>query len=238
VRGKFASAAATALENYDPAQPPSSVLVQAITDQLNLLLDDTALYAQALTAGIPLSLELQKLASQSPTPQERQKLNRLVFEQAFGADLADCAIATPDAQVSLSRTTVLGPVFTHRLSSSDCTLNDFASAEDAQSGCIRFSAYASGSRIHQPYECVEIERHAPLFTSRRFGQPGYAQLALNADRQVLSGPPSPSIRAGAQDGSEMGAFCRDKNPIKERGLRLKLDEFMPVGLTPVLVYVT
>jgi len=46
------------------------------------------------------------------------------------------------------------------------------------------------------------------------------------------------ISAGAEDGSEMGAFARDKNPIKERGLLIKYQEFMPAGLVPVIVYVT
>ena len=36
----------------------------------------------------------------------------------------------------------------------------------------------------------------------------------------------------------MGAFSLEKNPVKERGLRIKLSEFMPIGLTPVLIFVT
>ena len=53
-----------------------------------------------------------------------------------------------------------------------------------------------------------------------------------------SPPVDPSIGAGAEDGSEMGAFWRDKNPIKERSLLIKYQEYMPIGLTPVLIYVT
>jgi hypothetical protein len=33
----------------------------------------------------------------------------------------------------------------------------------------------------------------------------------------------------------MGAFCRDAAAVKERSLEIKLDEFLPVGLTPVLI---
>jgi hypothetical protein len=36
----------------------------------------------------------------------------------------------------------------------------------------------------------------------------------------------------------MGVFAREKGPIKERSLRIKYAEFMPLGLTPVLIYVT
>ena len=84
---------------------------------------------------------------------------------------------------------------------------------------------------------------AGLFTSTDFGQPGYAQLLPTADAVILPAPPPappapPTILAGAQDGSEMGAFAREMNPIKERGLLIKYQEFMPAGLVPVLVYVT
>ena len=55
---------------------------------------------------------------------------------------------------------------------------------------------------------------------------------------VASPTPSNTMSAGAVDGSEMGAFARDKNPIKERGLLLKYQEYMPAGLVPVIVHVT
>jgi hypothetical protein len=42
----------------------------------------------------------------------------------------------------------------------------------------------------------------------------------------------------AEDGAEMGAFWRDKNSIKERSLLIKYQEYMPIGLAPVLIYVT
>ena len=88
----------------------------------------------------------------------------------------------------------------------------------------------------------KLETGWALFTSTDFGQPGYCQLLPTADAAILPPTPAPpappTIRAGAQDGSEMGAFARDMNPIKERGLLIKYQEFMPAGLVPVLVYVT
>ena len=36
----------------------------------------------------------------------------------------------------------------------------------------------------------------------------------------------------------MGAFCADLNPVKEQGLLAKYAEYMPLGLTPVIVHVT
>ena len=85
---------------------------------------------------------------------------------------------------------------------------------------------------------MAIREQAAIFVSRRFGDPGYAQLVPLADREIVSGEPGASVLAGAQNGAEMGAFARELNPIKERGLRIKLKEFMPIGLTPVLINVT
>jgi hypothetical protein len=74
-----------------------------------------------------------------------------------------------------------------------------------------------------------IDRRQALFSSVSFGDPGYAQL--------VDGVPT-AITEGADDGSEMGAFSREKNGIKERALQLKLREYMPVGLAPIVIHAT
>ena len=43
---------------------------------------------------------------------------------------------------------------------------------------------------------------------------------------------------GAEDGSEMGVFCHVKQPQRESNLRIRLDEYLPVGLDAGIVYVT
>ena len=47
-----------------------------------------------------------------------------------------------------------------------------------------------------------------------------------------------TITTGAETGSEMGAFSSGLAPIKEQGLLFKYAEYMPLGLTPVIVHVT
>jgi hypothetical protein len=71
-----------------------------------------------------------------------------------------------------------------------------------------------------------------------FGDPGYGQLLETADRAIAASAPNVSISAGAESGSEMGAFSNQLATIKERGLLTKYAEFMPLGLTPVVVHVT
>jgi hypothetical protein len=157
----------------------------------------------------------------------------------------------------LSRITVLGRAFVHRIEASESILNDFTVVEDAQHGCVRFSAWSAGSQVPRQYESVKISAQSPIFTSSEFGDPGYAQLLASADQSILpaassqsSGSMQPccqsaatatdgsSILQGAQDGSEMGAFAREKNPIKENSISIKYREYMPLGLAPVLIRVT
>jgi hypothetical protein len=150
----------------------------------------------------------------------------------------EAAIALSSGQVQLARCTVLGSAILHQLEASECILNDVVTVENYQQGCVRFSAWATGSVLPRPYESVEIVPQAPLFTSRRFGQPGYGQLQLGADAAIIAAQVGASITTGAEDGSEIGAFAREKNPIKERSLRIKYEEYMPLGLIPVLIYET
>lgn len=129
-----------------------------------------------------------------------------------------------------------------------------------QAGCVRFSYVPPGSRTPRRYRCqpeLEIatrveaaeqkkgakltpaERQAirdavvgwlvPTFTSDDYGQPAYAQHHLACPRQ---------IKTGAEDGSEMGAFCHLKQPQREANLRLRLEEYLPFGLEPGILYVT
>ncbi len=113
---------------------------------------------------------------------------------------------------------------------------DLAEVDDTQDGCVRFTAWADGSSLPRKYESVRIRQRAPLFTTTDFGQPGYCQLLPHSSTTrscpAASSPqPAEHNSAGASDGSEMGAFARDKNPIKERALCLiKFQEYMPAGL--------
>jgi hypothetical protein len=159
------------------------------------------------------------------------------------AALADLALGFTDGDIDLSRCTVLGRVVVHRLQASECILDDLVEVDDTQHGCVRFTACSVGSVVPRQYESVQIAQGASLFTSTDFGQPGYGQLLPTVDAAIIpaAGPASPAvptIAAGAQNGSEMGAFASDLNPIKVRGLLIKYQEYMPAGLVPVLIYVT
>lgn len=169
--------------------------------------------------------------------------NSIVQAIPTSPGLAEAALALADGSVSLSRCTMLGQIAVHRLEASECILQQLAQVDDAQNGCVRFTAWADGSVLPRKFESVRIPQGAALFTNVDFGAPGYGQLLPLADEAILppatpDGAPQNTISEGASDGAEMGAYARDKNPIKARALLIKFDEFMPAGLVPVVIPVT
>ncbi len=137
------------------------------------------------------------------------------------------ALDLREGRTLLNRTTVFGPVKVHRLEASEAIITGKAEVTDTQHGCFRFSAAPAASRLPRPYESLLFPRLAEhWFTSRLFGHPGYAQLSDTAP---------PAIARGAENGAEMGAFCRLLNPVKMDGLKAKIDEYMPFGLIPIFI---
>ncbi|MGZ5441114.1 MAG: hypothetical protein ACXW5U_05115 [Thermoanaerobaculia bacterium] len=133
-------------------------------------------------------------------------------------------------------------------------------SERKQIGCVRFSYVPRDSRTPRRYRCqpdleialavaaeekekgaeltpVEREEAArlvaarvqPAFTSDDYGEPAYAQLHVAVPRQIA---------AGAEDGSEMGAYCHLKQPQREQNLRSRLGTHLPFGLQAGIIYVT
>lgn len=227
---------------FSASPPPESDLANLLV-LLNQLIAGPSIYNAAAFARAPLSARTQALLAASPSSLPAPALNRALLDDAYKLELADTALAFPDGTVVLSRCTILGEIAVHRLQASECILQQLAQVDDTQDGCIRFSAWADGSVLPRKYESVRIPQGAPLFTSVDFGQPGYGQLLPLVDSAILppaapTGEPQNSISQGAVDGSEMGAYARDKNPIKARALLIKFQEYMPAGLVPVPIAVT
>jgi hypothetical protein len=224
-----------------PELPPSDLA--PLLNWLDAILAGPLIYRARAFAKVPLSIETRRLLAERAPLRPLPALNRLLLEDAYPLELADAAFAFADGTLNLSRCTVMGRVSAHRLQASECILQELTQVDDLQDGCVRFSAWASGSVLPRQYESVAIAQSAPLFTSTDFGQPAYAQLLATADLQRLpqtasSTVPQNTILSGAADGSEMGAYARDKNPIRARALLLKLQEYMPANLAPVVINVT
>jgi hypothetical protein len=228
--------AQAALQAYTAPAP----LPQAVIDGLNQVVTGPSLWDPILFQAVALPPDLMTLTgvAASPPSAATHHLNRGLLDAAFPLALALAAVAVSDATVNLSRATVLGALAVHRLAASDCILTGFTNVDDTQDGCIRFSAYVGGSRVPRQYESVTVGAQAALFTSTDYGNPGYGQLLEAADQAITGGPAGATVSAGSDIGSEMGAFCTDLAPIKEQGLLTKYTEYMPLGLTPVIIHVT
>ncbi len=225
---------------------PNIGVMDALLARLNFLLAGPSLYDldKPLFSQAPLSARFWMAYTQVKNPAVgAPAANRALLEDLIPFELATGALAFADGSLTLERCTVLGRVNAHRIEVSECILRELALVGDTQDGCIRFSAFVPGGALPRNYECSVIPDAATLFVSTDFGQPAYAQLLPNADLQCA--PPSPAnpsqqstVLQGAVDGSEMGAYARDKNPIRARALLVKLQEYMPAGLVPVIVNVT
>ena len=80
----------------------------------------------------------------------------------------------------------------------------------------------------EPKLTLERERLKPQFTSARYGQPGYCQLALTC---------ADELKRGADDESEMGAFHDLFQPQREANLGARLDEYTPAGMNVGIFFV-
>jgi hypothetical protein len=217
------------------ADPVSVALISRLPQTAQQ--DLRAYRARSLAAQRP-GLPRTVLAGLNTLLDGPQAVSRAHLEEAYPVALGPAALAVADAAVTLTRVTVLGRVFAHRLSASDSILADRATVEDTQHGCVRFCAYARGSVIPGPYRSAIVPAGAPIFTSDSYGQPGYAQLLEPADAAVVGGAVGALISTGAETGSEVGAFSADLNRAKEQGLLAMYAEYMPLGLMPVIVHVT
>jgi hypothetical protein len=247
LKSDLSALASTNLDN------PSRTVPASLTGGLNFLVKDATLidtstlplFETAVTLG-PTTSSLfaqaaKDVSSSNPSSlssAQQQALNRALIDATFPVALGLEALAVSSASVSLTDVTVLGPLYAHDLSLSDSIVTGLITTDDSQTGCVRFSAFVRGSLVPRQYESLFISEEAAIFTSTQFGQPGYCQLLDSADDAVASGSSATSILTGADTGSEMGVFSADLNPLKERALLIKYDEYMPLGLAPVLVHVT
>lgn len=191
-------------------------------------------------------------------------LDSIVDGRGLGTAISG-AKATDDGPSShLERTTIFGTSRFSKLPlASESIFTGVVTVEERQQGCVRFSFVPALSRTPQQYLCQpqrEIARRideqkavaaqqqatlsqaakdaiaadvtgwlVPSFTTTQYGAAAYAQLHLRCPSQ---------IRTGAADGAEMGAFNMLKQPHREANLRMRLDEYLPVGLEAGVIYVT
>lgn len=162
--------------------------------------------------------------------------------------------AVAHAVLTILRCTVFGIVDVHAVElAENCILPDCINVARRQLGCVRFCYVQPHCRTPRRYRCqpdlviqavtekvVDLNKRAtliaseelrvrPQFTSIRYGNPGYAQLAVTC---------ADEIKQGAGDESEMGVFHDLYRPQREANLRQRLEEFTPAGMDVGLISVS
>lgn len=171
-------------------------------------------------------------------------------KEAIGAP----GYAVAHAVLTIQRCTIFGIVDVHAIElAENCIFNDCLNVARRQLGCMRFCYVPPDCRTPRRYHCqpdlvtqaitekvadpgkrvalvnTERLRVRPQFTSIRYGNAAYAQLALTC---------ADEIKVGADDESEMGAFHDLFQPQREANLRQRLAEFIPAGMDAGLLYPT
>ncbi len=210
--------------------------------------DSDHISVQAADSNERLEVEISSsISGKIRLPAEMRSLTiRDSIVDAFGG----LAITGHDIEhgppTTIERTTVLGEVRVKELSlASESIFSGNVESLRKQSGCVRFCYLPDiGSQTPRRYRCqpdlamagladpekaLVRARLVPSFTSKSYGVPGYCQLSLNCPHE---------IRTGAENGSEMGAFCRLMQPQREMNLRIRLAEYLPFGLEAGIIYVT
>ncbi|MCP4657388.1 MAG: phage tail protein [bacterium] len=160
----------------------------------------------------------------------RVAVRHLVIESGGepALDAVDCLFETVTVNNGLARLeycTVLDNLSCQTIQASDCIFGD---GDDVGTGCIRYSRLPSPLAALQEQQ---LRRPAtttvePTFFSLQFGEPGCG---------VLHPATPESIRFGAEDGGEMGAFHRRRYCLQEAAVLEKLLDFLPLGITAVLI---
>lgn len=169
--------------------------------------------------------------------------------EAIGA--ADESVA--HATLRILRSTVFGIVRAHAISLAENSIfNDCVNVARRQLGCMRFCYVPHGCRTPKRYRCqpdtavqalrdfvapaavdpelIENEkfRLIPHYTARRYGTPGYGQLAAHCAEE---------IRRGADDEAEMGVYHDLFQPQREDNLSARLDEYTPAGTEAGIIFI-
>ncbi|MDE3737756.1 hypothetical protein PSH28_14210 [Pseudomonas resinovorans] len=158
----------------------------------------------------------------------------LGFDDAASGQYAIAAATDPanawGAALDFQGLTCFGPVRVAAVGGLGGIFSQRFEVLDNQHGCIKWSAFSGDlDRLPANHFCVHAPDARVYFTSERFNDPGYAQLQRETDRRA---------RELGPDDDAMGAFGFLLEAHKWTNLHVRLREFMPVGVRPLVVSVT
>lgn len=147
--------------------------------------------------------------------------NASINDSAVQNAAAGLALDMGNTAPLLEHVTVIGGITAPALMASNSILFGTVTLGDPGHSCFRYSRYPQELAGINPFRCSTA---FPIFCSFQFGTPAYLGLSANTPGEV---------RAGGEEGGEMGVWYAAGVPWREQNLLLKLGEYLPVGLTPV-----
>lgn len=166
------------------------------------------------------------------------------------------AIDTVDTDGIIQRCTIYGTVSLRTLSAENCIFTGELDIARRQQGCLRFCYVPILSRTPRRYRCQPdyalillaksdslesvsdlsseqrlsvTARVRPLFSSSRYGEADFSQLARRCATEIYR---------GGEDGAEMGVFYSLKQPQREANLHIALNEYLRFGLEAGIFFTT
>ncbi len=162
------------------------------------------------------------------------------------------AIQARAADATITGSTILGSIGSssasglRTLTASNVLFTGSVRVERVQSGCARYCSFTPDTiAVPRRFRCqpdlaltnitdageAEAIRTSltPSFTSLTYGDPAYGQLSAGC---------APELRAGADDGSEIGAFGFLKQPQRDANLRSVLPEYLRLSFRAGIFYVS
>ncbi|HEX4963864.1 MAG TPA: hypothetical protein VF173_23770 [Thermoanaerobaculia bacterium] len=148
-------------------------------------------------------------------------------------------VAATEGLIRLEYTTVLSELNGRRLQVSDSLLlGQLTLGASGKVSVLRYSRLPQaleGTGLLQSFNTLEpplfveldfIDAGKPVRRAANFGEPGAGVLHPEAPR---------SIRLGAEDGGEMGAYHGRRYSLAAEAVRNKLEDYLPVGTEAVLI---
>ncbi len=216
----------------NPGSPDAESLAVEIAD-CEVQIDHAILGALRIHAGAALSARDSII--------DATAAHRMAYAAPDGAPADDTA---PGGALSLDACTVIGRIRALEVGTVSNSLllarpapGDSGPAVQVvrrQVGCVRFSYLPFASLTPRRYRCQPASAAAeaevtPHFTALRYGTAAYCQLARST---------TDALRRGADDESEMGAFHSLFPAQREANLRIRLREYLRVGLAAGIFYET
>lgn len=191
-----------------------------------------------------------------PTPDiviQRSVTGALAIDDRYRLDIEDSIVdaglgvgAPPDGRFAIAAATdpadawgaplafrgltCFGPVRVGQVGGAGGLFTQRFEVLDNQHGCIKWSAFsADADRLPPNHFCLHASDARLAFTSERFGDPGYAQLARASDVR---------IRTRGPGDDEMGAWGFLREAHRWTNLQVRWREFMPVGVRALVIPVT